>query len=188
MRELSQSLKRLGKCVSRGRRIAIAKSAVCNPTLKQHIVRIVAREARNEMKFISSLKHFSILRFKSKDSLERFTWDRVWSEIEDHCPMLATFLKECLPVRVSENNGSIPSLCVCASIILKLRNPHINVVQGMISLILKSGHANQQVPQFSKFRLQILLITFYMIGFSSSSEGHGKLVIPFNFAHDGYHC
>ena len=141
MRELSQSLKRQGKCVSRGRRIAIAKSAVCNPTLKQHIVRIVAHEARNEMKFISSLKHFSILRFKSKDSLERFTWDHVWSEIEDHCPTLATFLKECLPVRVS------------ASIVLKLRNPHINVIQGMISLILKSGHANQQVLQFSNFCL-----------------------------------
>ena len=34
-----------------------------------------------------------------------------------------------------------PALCMCASIILKLNNQKINLVQSVVSLILKAGHA-----------------------------------------------
>lgn len=94
---------------------------------------------------LSSVKHGSILRMKTKQSMERFTWDRVWLEISTHCPTLTSILQECLPPQVVKNDGALAPLCVCASILLKLRNSHVNLVQGIISILLKSGHANTQV-------------------------------------------
>ena len=145
VRELPISLKKLGKSVSRGNRLAIAKCAVTNPSLRPHIIETLGHEVKQEMKVLSSVKHNSILRMKNKQSLERFTWDRVWTEIQTHCPILASFLMKCLPKTDMVNKALMSSLCVCASILLKLRNPHINLVQGVLSLLLKSGHANTQV-------------------------------------------
>ena len=95
------------------------------------------------MRSISSVKHNSILRMKNKQSLEFFTWDRVWSEICDQCPILSMLLKKCLPI--ARNESFIPPVTLCCSILLKLQNPHINLVQGLLSIILKSGHASKQV-------------------------------------------
>ena len=38
-----------------------------------------------------------------------------------------------------------PSICTCASILMQLRNPKVNLVQAMLSVVLKVGHANTQV-------------------------------------------
>ena len=69
----------------------------------------------------------------------------MWSEIETQCPVLVSILQDSLPSSVMKKDNVTPSLCVCASIPLKLRNSHMNIVQAMISLLLKSGHASKQV-------------------------------------------
>ena len=79
---------------------------------------------------------------KSKSSLENFTWERVWAEIETCCPLLASILKGCLPPHES---STVPSLCISANVLFKLRNPHL---QGIISFLLKSGHTTKQVKRF----------------------------------------
>ena len=84
-----------------------------NPTLREHIFSLVAIELKNEMKMLTSDKHSSILQMKTKDSLERFTWERVWLEIETHCPALTTIMKECLPTIVLKKDMTVPPLCVC---------------------------------------------------------------------------
>ena len=38
-----------------------------------------------------------------------------------------------------------PALCVCAMILLKLRNKAMNLVQAIVSVVLKAGQANIQV-------------------------------------------
>ena len=44
------------------------------------------------------------------------------------------------------SNGPVqPSICTRASILIKLRNPKVNLVQAMVSVVLKTGHANTQV-------------------------------------------
>lgn len=120
---------------------------------------------------------------KTKDSLERFTWERVWSEVETCCPTLTSFLWECLSPRAKEFENTIPSLCVCASILLKLQNPHVNVVQALLSLILKSGHASKQVPCFNFSN-----DNNYYIGYSSSSESHAILIIHSHIECHGCSC
>ena len=52
---------------------------------------------------------------KTKDSLERFTWECVGLEIETHCPALTTIMKEYLHTIVLKKDTTVPSLCVCAS-------------------------------------------------------------------------
>lgn len=147
VRELTSSLKKLGKCVSRGQRLAIAKSVLQNPSLRIHIVRVLAMEIRKEIRKLSSQNH-SILRMKSKTSFEQFTWECVWTEIENCCPLLSVILLNFLPPQVQEKSFTVPSLCLSASILFKLRSSHINIVQGIISFLLKSGHASKQVYKY----------------------------------------
>ena len=131
-----------------------------NPTLRPHVVSVLSLEARKKIKLVTSRKHDSILQMKIKDSIEHFSWDRVWSEIESYCPLLASFLEGCLPPRLQNNNSSIPSLCVCASIVLKIQNSHVNLVQGPLGISLKNemkvsdmvdilGDHHQYVPSSS---------------------------------------
>lgn len=110
-----------------------------NPKLRPRVLAAVAQEIEKEVKQICSDKHDSILRMKFKEALERFTWVRVWRELSDHVPTL-------LRVIGSRNSEKAkPALCVCAMILLKLRNPKMNLVQALVSLVLKAGHANIQV-------------------------------------------
>jgi hypothetical protein len=145
VRELTSSLKKLGKSVSCGQRLAIAKSALQNSSLRTHIVKVQALEIRKEIGKLSSQKHSSILRMKSKISFENFTWERVWKEICSCCPLLSIILLNCLHPQVQEKSLTVPSLCLSASVLFKLRNSHINIVQGILSFLLKSGHASKQV-------------------------------------------
>lgn len=58
--------------------------------------------------------------------------------------LLAATLTGLLTQSKNMHSNVIPALCVCASIILKLRNQKVNVVQTMISPVLKAGHATKQ--------------------------------------------
>jgi L1 cell adhesion molecule like protein len=145
IKELSASLKRIGKSITRQSGLAIAKSVVKNEHLNGHVVRLISLQIRKEMQTLTSRKHDSILRMKNKQSLENFTWDRVWNEIERFCPTLANVLKDCLPPKLLVKDAFIPSVALCSSVLFKLRNPHVNVLQGVISILLKAGHANSQV-------------------------------------------
>ena len=78
---------------------------------------------------------------KYKVALERFTWDRVWQELENKAPTLLKILSG-----GASSNNIKPAICTCASILLKLRrNLKVNVVQAVVSVVLKAGHANIQV-------------------------------------------
>ena len=137
---LSKSLKRLGKYVGRGKKSSIVTAIMSNPQLREHIGTAIAKEVQKELKEICSDEYCSILRMKYKVALERFTWDRVWQELENKAPTLLKILSG-----GASSNNIKPAICTCASILLKLRNPKVNVVQAVVSVVLKAGHANIQV-------------------------------------------
>ena len=66
--------------------MAIAKAAVRNPNLQEDIIKVSAQEVRKEMQAVASVGHDSILCMKNKESLERFSWDRVWCEVQNTLP------------------------------------------------------------------------------------------------------
>ena len=111
-----------------------------NPDLHPLVVRAVTKELQNELKEICADGYDTILRMKYRVALEMFTWSRVWKELQSKTPTLLEILSG------GCSNGPVqPSICTCASILMKLRNPKVNLVQAMVSVVLKAGHANIQV-------------------------------------------
>lgn len=137
---LSRSLKKLGRFVGRGNKESIVKAVMENNHLHALVVKAVSKEVQSELKEICSDSYDTILRMKYKVALESFTWRRVWRELQNKTPTLLAILSgRC-------SNGPVqPAVCTCASILMKLRNPKVNLVQAMISVVLKAGHANTQV-------------------------------------------
>ena len=142
---LSRSLKKLGRYVGRGKARSIAAAMVENNVLRHEVVIAIGNMARNELKKICSESHDSILRMKSKTALEYFTWERVWVELQDNAPILVLFLLQLVPPLKREKEEVKRAICVCMSILLKLRCDKVNIVQAVISLILTAGHATKQV-------------------------------------------
>lgn len=153
---LTRSLKKLGRFVGRGRRKSIARAAVNNKSLFPEIVQSLCRTIKKEIKTVCSETHDSILKMKTKPALEQFTWKTVWLELQQNAPTLIDLLLGLLPASKSNLDSVRPALCMCASILLKLTNGKVNLVQTVISLVLKAGHATKQVRQLHvQFNFQI---------------------------------
>lgn len=111
-----------------------------NPHLHRLVVRAVSKEVQGELKEICSDSYDTILRMKYKVALENFSWSRIWTELQSKMPTLLEILSG------GCSNGFVqPSICTCASILMKLRNPKVNLVQAIVSVVLKAGHANTLV-------------------------------------------
>ena len=143
---LSRSLRKIGRYVGRGNKRSIAEAVIQNSALCHEVVTALGRALRKEIGKICSDSHDSILRMKTKTALELFSWGRVWLELQTHAPLLVDVLLQLLPPSKRTTEDAIhPALCICASILLKLRNNKVNLVQAMVAVILKAGHATKQV-------------------------------------------
>lgn len=135
----------MGKYLGRGNKRSIVQAVLENTNLRHHVIIEVANEIRKEIKKICSRKHDSILRMKTKPALENFSWDRILKELQLHTPTLLAILTKCLPKHKSTSSAIIPAVCTSASILLKMTNPHVNLAQGVLSIILRAGCATKQV-------------------------------------------
>ena len=123
----------------------IAKAVVENATLQQEVVSQITRASRREIMKICSDSHDSILRMKSKVALEHFSWETVWLELKHNAPLLVNLFLQLVPKHKRDDNSTIMALCVCMSILLQVQSQKINLVQAVISLLLRYGHATKQV-------------------------------------------
>ena len=74
-------------------------------------------------KKLSSKKHESILRMKTKSALQNFSWDQILEELQLNTPTsLLTILTNCLPKHKPANSAVIPGVCTSATIMLKLHH------------------------------------------------------------------
>ena len=95
---------------------------------------------------------------KNKTALEHFTWETVWSELEQKAPTLTAILLGLAPTSKRESEHIKPALSLCASILLKLRNDKVNLVQSVISLVMKAGHASKQVCLLTQILLVFMMV------------------------------
>jgi len=142
---VTKSQKKIGKYVGRGKTRSIAKAVVENAALRDEVLLALCTEARKEFKKLCSDCHDSILRITTKPAVELFTWERVWLKMQLNVPLLLSFLTNLISPTKRDDRSIKPALCMCASIILKLQNQKLNVVQTMIGLVLKGGHATTEV-------------------------------------------
>ena len=97
----------------------------------------------------------SCLRQTGIDSLQSFSWEILDCELPHKAPKAPTLhavLDGCVDVRRkackqrrARHNKNVVVRGICAAILLRLRNHHLNLVQRMISPILCNGHDGKQV-------------------------------------------
>lgn len=86
------------------------------------------------------------------EELEKFKWDDVVNELKVRAPTLHAILHMCVDVKRrkrtakrSYRSSNVAVMGVCASVVLRHKNQHMNVLQHIISLLLHRGHAGKQV-------------------------------------------
>ena len=134
-----------------------------NLTLRPELVTAMCHTVRAEIKCVCSDSQDLILQMKNKTALENFTWETVWSELEQKAPTLTEILHGLAPTSKQGSEHIKPALSVCASILLKLRNDKVNLVQSVISLVMKAGHASKQARLITQLRFYRLFFTVYSI-------------------------
>ena len=100
---------------------------------------------RKEIRTMCSDNIKSSLQSQSKEKLTSgLSWDQLHSELSKNAPTLLSFLQACTKTRVARPNTKAV-VGVCAAIILKHRQPKMNLLQKIISLILYAGHASKVI-------------------------------------------
>ena len=116
-------------------------------------LKVLKKYLQKEMTQVASFKEgYSCLRQKDLESLQNFSWETLNLELQSKAPTLYAVLEGCVNVRrkgkkslQTQHSKNLAILGICAAILLRHRNHHLNLVQRIISLILFSGHAGKKV-------------------------------------------
>ncbi len=136
------------KAAARGNLGAIARGIGRDKLALPVIMKELQRLINKELRVLCSDSFNSILREKSPAAFQAFTWDSLWLELVARAPVFLAFAKGCAPRRRGDKEVSErakPVLCMCAAMLLKLRNPKMSLVQNVVSLLLQAGHCGNQV-------------------------------------------
>lgn len=162
----ASGLKKLAKNVGQNKYSAIAKTVVKMKTLRHHVIQALLVEIQKELTVMTSKKTQSVLRDKARDAYSKFSWDSIIGELQKHAPTLLKFLSGCVNVkrrrmkkvkRANKNRPKINSIiALCASILLRNKSSHMNLLQQIMSVILQAGHASKQVQPICTLFLILL--------------------------------
>lgn len=150
----ASGLKTLARSVGRKNRPSIARQAMKDGKIKEIILSILSKQVQKEMTHMCSKKTSSVLRnTTSPDVLSKFSWDTIAEELRRHAPTLQQVLKGFTNVKRykggRKRKTNLPTntaiVGVCASILLRHKNIHMNLLQKIVSLILNCGHASKLV-------------------------------------------
>ena len=108
------------------------------PQAKNYLLKGFVHIVDKEIKTICSRKHNSILR-ESHENIKRFSWERIWSELDEKVPTLLKFIQCLLP----KSERKFMSFLICA--ILKKRCMQMSLVQRAISFLLYANGTNKEV-------------------------------------------
>lgn len=156
--QLSRSLKSLGRSVGRRNRSSIARQAMKDSRIRKKVVERMGKLMSQELTNLASLKSNSMLRNRSCQALEQFSWKELLVELEKETPITLSLLKQCAHVkrRVHKPRGEggrskrrIPNeeaaVGMCFAILMRARSQRMNLVQRLISILLYGSHAPKQV-------------------------------------------
>ncbi len=116
-------------------------------SVKSYILKLVGQEITKEVKCMASDKVNSILQSTNADDLKSFSWNSLLTELTKFAPLMSSVLVSATKTQAPRSNTKAV-IGMCAAIILKHRNPRMNVVQKINSLILYAGHSSKQVSFF----------------------------------------
>lgn len=156
--QLTRSLKSLGRSVGRKNRALIARQAMKDVKIRRKVIEIMGKELSKELKHVSSLKVNSLLRDRTHQAVESFSWSQLNQELKKEAPATFSLLTQCAHVkrrtRKDKGKGSgsahrLPNddaiVGLCMSILLRGRSQRMNLVQRILSMLLFGSHAPKQV-------------------------------------------
>ena len=158
---VSRSLRRLGRCVGRRNRWAIAGQAVKDERICSKVVKLLGKKVEKEMKNICALSPRSILRQRDPTSLEVFELGSVIKDMEKHVPNTLSLLRSCFAGRKQSKASHLKTkgctkprvvdanrdVSICCAILLRGRSQRMNILQCIVSVILYCGHASKHVSE-----------------------------------------
>lgn len=81
----------------------------------------------------------------SADSLVQFSWDSLYAELKNHCPILTQILKGGTRINELRQNQKNSIISMCISLMCNHRRKSMSLVQQVISILLYNGHCSKQV-------------------------------------------
>ena len=151
---LTRSLKRVGKSVGRRKPASIARQVMCHPRIKKQVIGEVGRLMQEEMKEMCKTKTSSLLRGMRVQDMSSFTFEGLADELRKNAPTFTQLMFDCVTrkrrIRVNQKRKSFIAkdatiVGICASIILRHRNRHMNLFQRIVSVLLYSNNVPEQV-------------------------------------------
>ena len=124
-----------------------------NQNIRTHVLTILGREIRKEMKEMCATTKPSMLQESTPEALTLFDWNKLESELESQAPSLFSVLRSATIVNVPPSKARKKTyrvkqsqvLGICAAILLRHRNQSMNLVQRILSVLLYNGCASKQV-------------------------------------------
>ena len=160
---LTPQRKKLGKAVARRSHKQVATECMKNESSFWHAVRIVGNRVNEEIRAISSSQNALV--YQSKNSLNGFKWDKHLKIFLTSAPVLLCLLKSATKTRgIRSNRSAVIGMSI--ALLLKHRNPKINLIQRMISFILYAGQCSKQVSSILAYHAHLCHRTFICRHFS----------------------
>ena len=131
-----------------------------NSSTRGHILKILGKQLRDEIKVMSSDQAVSILRSQNSDLLKQFNWKLLHNELKLHAPLLSSILNSVAKRKKTCLNANA-TVGICAAILINNNNSRMNLVQKIISLLLYAAGTSKQVNDV--FHYCILIDKHYLI-------------------------
>ncbi len=151
---LTRSLKKIGKGLGRRSASSVGYQVMKHNNIRSHVLKVLGRDIRKEMKTMCSVMSPSILRETEPEVLQSFTWESLIEELNVKAPTLLNVLRSCVakkPVKPGRRSYRVKEeavIGICAAILLRNRNQSLNLVQRIVSMILYSNHAGKRVSAY----------------------------------------
>lgn len=155
---LTPSRKRIGKSLARGSRCAFVRESFKDEIVCKYIVRKVANMVYHEIVQVCSDRVQSSLLNPSADLLATFTWDALYSELNEHCPILTQILQRGSQTR-QPRSKQLPIICLCISLLCNNRRKSMSLVQQIKSVLLYNGNSSKHVSQNQPVYAVYVLVT-----------------------------
>ena len=120
-----------------------AKHIFGHHELRGIVIAELGRHIRAELRKATGDNSESIINQHNAGSLQSFSWESLETDLSKNCVQLHNFLQLCVPKRKLMNSRGMLSLII--AMLAKFTNQKVRYVETILSLMLLSGHATNEV-------------------------------------------
>lgn len=141
-RRVCKSLIKRSQCA-----LQLARQCLQNNATRRYVTKGIGQSIQHELASLCSDKVDSILRDKSAQALETFSWETVTEEMKTRAPTLLCLLEMCTRTRKPRKNRKAV-IGLIAAILCRHRRPTASLLQRLLSIVLYTGHSSKSVSTY----------------------------------------